>query len=400
VEAGRTVALEPCAADAPDLLDAVLLPGLVNAHTHLDLGGAESIAAGGSFPDWLLGVGVVRGAAGRDVVGEARRQAEQLARRGVTLAGDVDGSHGDGSRGRRAAALPGLSFLEIVCVNAESARARLAQSLLLVDRLGGVPAGMGLSPHAPYSVHHAVVPEIVRAATRRGLPLAMHLAESEEETRYLLQGDGPFEAFLAAIDRGRPFTRPPGLRPVAWADAVGLLQAGCLVIHGNDVDDADIACLARRGSSVVYCHGTHRHFDRRRHRLLDMVAAGVNVALGTDSGLSNRGVDLFAELCRLAADRPEVDPLLLLRLGTRGGRLALHAEPDAAQFARGTTADALLVGPAPSDAESSTPLSACEWVVGGRATPVLTFHAGRPMRADGALPAGVAGFLDSVSAHG
>src|SRR5207244_2261842 len=113
---------------------------------------------------------------------------------------------------------------------------------------------------------------IARAARRRGLRLAMHLAESAEETRYLLAGDGPFAEFLQAIGRGRPFESPPRLRPVAYAERAGLLEAGCVVIHGNDLDDDDIGILAARRAPVVYCHGTHAHFGRARHRLLDLHA--------------------------------------------------------------------------------------------------------------------------------
>jgi cytosine/adenosine deaminase-related metal-dependent hydrolase len=123
------------------------------------------------------------------------------------------------------------------------------------------------------------------------------------------------------------------MRPVAWAETTGLLGAGCLIVHGNDVDDDDIGRLVRHRSSVVYCHGTHTHFGRPPHRLRELVEAGVNVALGTDSGLSNRGIDLLDELRRLATDRPDLDPGLLLRCATRGGRVALGIDPAAADRA-------------------------------------------------------------------
>ncbi len=402
VAAGRTVSLvqglpaERAVVDAA--IDAVLLPSLVNAHSHLDLAGAPPLPATGGFTDWLLAVGGVRGDA-RDVEAEAEQQAGALRRRGVTAVGDIDASGGRTAAARRRADLPGRSYLEIVGVEAASARARLAAALALVDRRGGGDV-FGLSPHAPYSVHADVLPEIARAARQRGLRLAMHLAETPEETRYLLAGDGPFAGFLRAIGRGRPFEAAPGLRPVAYADRAGLLAAGCVVIHGNDLDDDDIALLASRGASVVYCHGTHRHFGRPRHRLLDLLAAGVNVALGTDSGLSNDGVDSFGEAVRLAADRPDADPLLLLRCATLNGRLALGLDPAPALFAAGSAADALLLRGAPADVERASARDVAAWALGGGASPLLTLIEGRPSDVTLEPDPAARAFLDTVRRQG
>jgi len=341
-------------------------------------------------------VGAVRGDA-RDVEGAAREASAALAAAGVTAVGDIEASGGAATRGRQAARLEGIAYLEIVGVSRESARARLAGALQLVDRLGA--AGAGLSPHAPYSVHADVLPEIARAASRRGLRLAMHLAETPEETRYLLHGDGPFGRLLERIGKGRPFDSPPGVRPVAWADAAGLLAAGCVVVHGNDLDDDDVALLAARGSSVIYCHGTHAHFGRPPHRIADLLAAGVNVALGTDSGLSNRAVDLWDELQRLSADRPDLDPLALLRCATEGGRIALGLEPQAARWRPGSRADALLLAGAPSSLERLSPREVAAWALSGAALAAATVHggvvvAGRMTR--GGPPA----FLDALMRQG
>jgi cytosine/adenosine deaminase-related metal-dependent hydrolase len=398
VAAGRTVSLERGVPPGVPALDAVLLPALVNAHSHLDLAGAPAIPAAGRFTDWLLAVGGVRGDR-RDVEAEAGRQAGELLRRGVTAVGDIDASAGRATAGRRRAGLPGASYLEIVGVRAESARARLAEALALLDRQGGGGV-FGLSPHAPYSVHGDVLGEIARAAERRGLRLAMHLAETPEETRYLLSGDGPFEGFLGSIGRGRPFESPPRLRPVAYADRAGLLRAGCVVVHGNDLDDGDVALLAERRASVVYCHGTHRHFDRARHRLVELDAAGVNVALGTDSGLSNAAVDLLAEARRLLRDRADVDPLLLLRCATINGRRALRLDPAPSLFAAGADADALLLADPPADVESAAARDVAAWAFSDAARPVLTLRGGEPVECDAPPPAAIVAFLDTVRGHG
>ena len=390
------MSLEPCRAAS---IDAVLVPGLVNAHSHLDLGGHAPLPATGDFTGWLLGIGATRQAA-RDVAERAEREARQLLRSGATAVGDVDGTGGEGARGRRRSTLRGVSYLEVVGVRRDDARSRLARMLEAIDRLGAGTGDLGLSPHAPYSVHADVLPEIARAASRRGLPLAMHLAETEEETRYLLHGDGPFARFLEVIGRGAPFERPPGLRPIAYAEAAGLLEAGCVVVHGNDLDDDDIGILARHAASVVYCHGTHRHFDRPAHRLGDLLTAGVNVALGTDSGLSNRGVDLFAELRRLARERSDLPPVALLAAATTGGRRALRLDPGAACFAPGSTADALLVGPAPNQAEQLGAQGLLQWLLHGEDPVLASWHHGEPVTPLDAADGRTSGLLDTLRAQG
>ncbi|MCB9897234.1 MAG: amidohydrolase family protein [Planctomycetes bacterium] len=395
VARGRTLALVR-ARGKGDVTEALLLPGFVNAHAHLDLAGSAALPASGSFPDWLLAVGGARKSA-VDESADAARQADDLARNGVVAVGDIDAHLGRATRGRRAAGLGGRSYLEIVGVAAASCRRRLLDALDVVDRLGRGRDELGLSPHAPYSVNEAVLPEIVRAARARHLPLAMHLAESLEETRYMLHGDGPFVAFLEAIGRGRPFTRAPGLRPIAYAEASGLLAAGAVVIHGNDLDDDDVELLLRHGNPVVYCHGTHRHFGRPPHRLSELAAAGVEVALGTDSSASNEGVDLFGEACRLVADRPDVDPALVLRAATHGGRVALGLAKGPARFMTGSSADGLLLAAPPNDVDADTLL---RWAFSGESRPSITLAAGRARPGPGARPEGALPFLDSEGAHG
>lgn len=372
----------------------MLLPGLVNAHAHLDLAFSPSLPARGDFADWLIAVGGARQASA-DPWTAAAIQAGHLARQGVTAVGDIDAHLGAGVPVRRAAGLSGLSFLEVVGVAAPSCRARLAAALAAVDA-GGGRGLLGLSPHAPYSVHERVLPEVARAARARGLRLAMHLAESEEETRYLLHGDGPLTRLLDAIGRGRPFERPPGLRPLAYARAAGVLEGGALVVHGNDLDDDDIGQLVATGSSVVYCHGTHSHFGRPRHRLLDLERAGVTLALGTDSSASNAEIDLRREIGRLLEARPDVAPGLALKAATHGGRAALGLPTGSARFARGSPADGMLLAEAPDDIGQATADEVVTWAFSVDARVASTIHAGRVLApADGPHPRVDAPCLDS-----
>ena len=171
-------------------------------------------------------------------------------------------------------------------------------------------------------------------------------------------------------------------------------------MHANDLDADDVARLAARGSSVVYCHGTHSHFARPRHPIVELLAAGVNVALGTDSGLSNLEVDPWTELVRLVRERPDLDPLAALRCASLGGRRALRLPEGPARFERGAPADALLVGPVPAGWEPRDARTAWLGLLEGGAGPLATLAAGRPRASADEPPAALRAFLDTVSGQG
>jgi len=375
-------------------LPVLLLPGLVNAHAHLDLGASPLLPASGSFPEWLAAVGRQRqSAVAPDTAAAA--QARVMAGRGVTLVADIDGSRGAGLHGRRAAGLAERSDQELLGVRPGVARRRLHDALARLASAGAAPGEAGLSPHAPYSVAHAMLPEIARAARHAARGLAMHLAESIEETRLLTHGDGPFVPFLESIGMGLPFERAPGLRPIAWADALGLLGPDMLVIHANDLDDDDLQTLHARGAPVVCCHGTHQHFARPPHPFLRLREAGVNVALGTDSSASNSAPDLFSEMCRLVGDRADIAPAEVLRAATLGGRRALQVDEGPARFAVGSRADGVLL-PLPEALHEASPDSLARAALSGELAPCLTLHAGRPVLPDNSSASPRPAFLDTL----
>ncbi|GJM22307.1 MAG: chlorohydrolase [Planctomycetota bacterium] len=378
--------------DAPVLL----LPGLVNAHAHLDLSASPLLASNGNFCDWLAAVGQQRQGA-VDPAEAARVQARRMAGRGVTLVADIDGSRGAGLRGRRAAQLAGRSDQELLGVVAEVSRRRLHDALQRLDREGAGPQEAGLSPHAPYSVARDVLPEIARAARHHGRGLAMHLAESVEETRLLTHGDGPFVAFLEALGMQLPFDATPGLRPIAYAHAAGLLGPDSLVVHGNDLDTDDLQLLHAQRAPVVCCHGTHQHFERPTHPFLKLREAGVTVALGTDSAASNSAPDLFTEMCRLVADRPDIAPAEVLRAGTLGGRRALQVEEGPACFEPGSRADGVLL-PLPDELQDAPVDDLLSFAFSGAVQPCASVHAGRTLLPVDGSESGPPGFLDTLLA--
>src|SRR5690606_27182882 len=136
---------------------------------------------------------------------------------------------------------------------------------------------VGLTPHAPYTVEGPGYEQCVSAARQRQLPLATHLAETPAETEFLLHQTGAFRDLWEHLSQWRDDIPLAGLRPVPFAQAVGLLDYPALLAHVNYCEDEDLRLLAQSQASVVWCPRTHRHFGHPPHRWRDMLQAGINV---------------------------------------------------------------------------------------------------------------------------
>lgn len=322
-----------------DLPGRVVAPALTNAHTHLDLThiGPQPMGEGG-FAPWIDMVRRGRLAEDADIA-ESVRQGVGLLLRGGTLAvGDIAGSVGGAPSLAPAqvldeGGLAGVSYLEFFALSPDGAPG-LDRAL---ERAGQFqPASnirLGLEPHAPYSAS----PGAYGRARESGLPLCTHLAESLAERELVAGGAGPIADMLAGLGlwTGTVSAQFGGGRsPVAHLD--GLLE-GVLAVHLNDLSDEDIAVLARGGARAAYCPRASTYFGAPDafgpHRYRDLLAAGVPVALGTDSvvnlppdAVAARGISVLDE-ARLLLERDGVSAALLLEMLYRHCPEALGLAP-------------------------------------------------------------------------
>ncbi|MGH7140682.1 MAG: amidohydrolase family protein, partial [Pirellulales bacterium] len=177
---------------------------------------------------------------------------------------------------------------------------------------------LGLSPHAPYSVHPELFNGLVALAASAHVPLAFHLAETLEERELLATGGGPFRELLIELDAWEEAAIPRGTRPFDYLRRLADSRVRSLIIHGNYLDDDEIALLATNAArmTVVYCPRTHAFFGHPRHPLPRLLAAGAKVALGTDSRASNPDLNLFRELQHVAENFSDIPPAVVLELAT------------------------------------------------------------------------------------
>lgn len=315
LEEGRVVAVRGPVEVEPEARGTVLAPGFVNAHAHLDLGAARGLpVGGGGFLGWVGEVLQRRASLSeQEVAGGARRSAERLLSTGTTTVLDIDAT------GEVAAMLEGsplrlVALREVIDGSPEGRDGRteeaLAAARAALARGEGERRASGLSPHGVHTVGDALLAEV--AALRGARPVAIHWAETPEETAWMLRGEGPFSAWLG------PSPRASG---AARLEAAGLLD-GALLVHGNCPSPGEVEALAGRGVSVVHCPGSHAYFARAPFDLAAFQAAGVPVALGTDSWASNGDLDMRREV-RLAREHLGLDGATAWRMATEAG--ARHA---------------------------------------------------------------------------
>ena len=325
VAAGRAADIATGSGDVivKDYGDAVVLPGLVNAHTHLELSHLSPPPRVGSFVDWLADVMASAPPAGSTADAVRAGIAESL-RFGVTLVGDISREPQAARRVLAESRLGAVSYGE---VGGMAGRRHLFAPRLeaaLDSTFSGPRLRIGVSPHAPYSVDRQGYRTCIDRARDLGIPLTTHVAESPDEASFLKRHSGPFRKLW---DRLGAWTDPPEREkydPVGFVGSVPLLNYPLtLLAHVNYCSISDLGTLRRAAASVVYCPRTHSYFGHPPHRWRAMLAEGVNVCVGTDSRASSPDLNLADDLRLLHRMAPEVPSAALWEMATLRGARAL-----------------------------------------------------------------------------
>jgi aminodeoxyfutalosine deaminase len=346
--------------DRRELGNSVLLPGLVNAHCHLELSHLRGrLDRTRGFVPWVEDLVGRRSDAQREDVRTAAADAiRALEDSGTAAVGDVSNA---------------LDHLDLLAVSALSAvvfyellgwdPARSAQVLdaaderLQVLEAAGTPRVV-LAAHAP----HSVSPELLAALVKRGGPAAIHLAESPAETKFLASGDGEWRAFLDRRGLGGVTFQGGDASPVAYVDRLGVLHPRLVAAHCVQVDAADAKLLAARGVHVALCPRSNRNLDVGIAPVERLEAAGVPLCVGTDSLASVETLELIDDMALLRREHPGVAAEKIVAMATSGGAGALGI-PELGALAPGFRARLAF---APADRNLSDPFA---YLVSGEARP-------------------------------
>ena len=369
------------AGDDTELGDAILLPGLVNTHTHLELTVMRGFLEDCRFAAWIDKLRQSRNEALTDdmLLDSARFGIVEGLESGVTTYADTCSS-GVVMRAMRELGVRGVMFQEVFGPDpshAAKAMQELEARILALASEQTELVTLGVSPHAPYTVSDPLYAAAARFAHERQLPLAMHVAESEAEDRCVVEGAGEFSEALRkrGIESGRR-----ARSPIALLDERGVLERGPLLIHCVRVDEADIATMASHACSVAHCPASNAKFGHGIAPILPMIAAGVKVGIGSDSVASNNRMDILDE-ARLAVlihrastrrhDAFGADDAL--ELATLGGARALGIETRVGSLEVGKDADlAAFRVDTPRTTPLGDPYAAVVFALPGRSAELVT----------------------------
>jgi cytosine/adenosine deaminase-related metal-dependent hydrolase len=350
---GDRIAFVGRAEDAPrqgelvDLGDAVLTPGLVNAHTHLELTAMRGFLEDLPFRDWI----VTLTAAKREVLTReqlldaARLGVREGLRAGITTFADTCDS-GVAAQAMREAGVRGIMYQEVFGPDPAQCDRSMAELRAKVDALRAEETALvriGISPHAPYTVSDALFSAAADYARVEQLPMAIHIAESAEEHALVTEGAGMFAEGL----RRRGIAVAPRARtPIQLLEAAGVLARSPLLIHCVRVDAADVERIVRTHCGVAHCPSSNAKLGHGVAPLAEWLEAGVAVGLGSDSVASNNRMDVLEE-ARLASlmqrarlGRPDaVSAAAAFELATIGGARALRLDGEVGALEPGGAAD-------------------------------------------------------------
>lgn len=327
-----------------DLGNVAILPGFVNAHTHLEFSSlAEPLGEPGiRLPEWIRALIAWRNSEAGQRVENTAQGLEESVRLGTTTLGEI-AQTGWPQAAFESVAMGAVVFLELIAPRPENLEAAMerARRHLQFRRSRW---RCGLSPHAPYTVRRELLDDVIALSSVHRVPLAFHLAESREELELLQRGAGPLADFLRELESWDPGVVTPRTRPLDYLRRLAAADR-VLVVHGNYLDDDEIELLAGNCDrmAVVYCPRTHNHFGHPCYPLPRMLAAGVSVALGTDSRASSPDLSMLAELRTVARKHPSVEPQTVLELATLRGARSLGLDREVGSLEPGKCADLAMV---------------------------------------------------------
>jgi cytosine/adenosine deaminase-related metal-dependent hydrolase len=288
----------PSHAETIDLPGVTLLPGLINAHCHLDYTGLRGeLPAGGSFMKWAWAIISAKRRLRRgDYEASVRSGLDELIRTGTTTVFEVSSSYAI-VRAARETPMRIAFFGEVIGLNPFAAGQRIRQFRHAVaDATSENIIAHGMAPHAVYSISRRLMKLIGRELGRRPMPITVHLLESLDEPKL------------------NPWFDPR--HAVAVLDRRGLVNESLLGVHVNYPDDNDVAILAGRGAYVVHCPGSHRFFGYDPFPAERLREAGVPICLGTDSAASNERLDMLREVRLFLDAHPAFTPDEALHMAT------------------------------------------------------------------------------------
>jgi len=361
VRGDRIVAVGPAAeligAGGPEIVDlgaAILMPGFVNAHCHLEYTTFRGLLDDEEFGDWIIQLVDAKAALSEEEYGQsALLGAAECVSSGITTIADTSYSGASLAAAARAG-LRGRLYLEVFGIDDTRLDETLADLVRRLDALRSQAPPqieIGIAPHATYTVSSHLYRAIAAYARERGLWVASHVAESQEEQTYIRSGSGKFaHDFREKVGWERMLVQPYGVSPIKYLQQWGVFDERFLAVHCVYASLDDIRILAKTGAAVAHCPKSNAKLGCGVAPLGDMLRHGIRVGFGTDSPASSNIMDMFGEmrtalLLHRAKDRDMgvLTAPQCVRIATMGAAEALGMEHAIGSLEPGKQADLIAV---------------------------------------------------------
>ena len=410
---GKRIEYVGSAADAPaaevvDFGNAILLPGLVNTHTHLELTAMRGSLEELEFPEWIDKLRASRSEILTDamLLDSARQGLAEGLLAGITTYADTCSS-GVALGAMLEMGVRGIMYQETFGPSPERREAAMrALRECVLDgraRCDGSLVRVGVSPHAPYTVSDDLYEDVAEYARDEALPIAVHIAEGGAECDLVCRGAGPLASRLAARGIATPVR---GRSPISLLESVGALGPRTLLIHCVHVDEQDLRTIAASGCAVAHCPVSNAKLGHGVAPLSEMLDAGLTVGLGSDSVASNNRMHILEEArtavlqqrARLRA-QAAIPASRAMELATIGGARALALNHRVGSLERGKDADFAVFDVSAASIPVGDPVAAAIFSLGGASARFVAV-AGTPLVEDGRLVRADDGVAARVEAAG
>lgn len=324
------------------LPNAILMPGLVNLHSHLELPPLLERVYAKTFPDWIINlIRAKKDLSNKDYQSATRNNINTLIQTGTTTVGEIC-THGVSPALLKQNRLRAVVYHEIISMNPVQ-----GDHWRPTPRLPSRPSSLiqaGLSPHTPYTVSQAALRAISRLSQKKGIRIAMHIAESQDEIRLLQRKKNGLENLycLAGWDLG---LAPHGDSSIVYLKGIGFLSPNLLAVHAVQVTGNDIEIIRKSRVAIAHCPRSNKETGVGKMPLKKFLDAGVNVGLGTDSLASTPNLNMWDEM-RYAYQihrRSGVSAEDIFRLATINGAKALGLDKEIGALEPGKKADMIAV---------------------------------------------------------
>ena len=322
------------------LENSVLLPGLVNLHTHLELPPLLDLIRARTYPDWVINlINAKRELETSDYTLAAKQNIRTLIYTGTTTVAEIC-THQISPMLLKRSGLRAMIFHEIISMNPEMPFPRPSS---LISRPSSLMQH-GISPHAPHTVSEQVLKRIKEIASQNKLRLCMHVAESKDEVRLLQGKKSGFDRLYDAANWDKAWA-PSADSPFEYLHHIGLLKPNLLAVHAVQATNEDINLIHTSRAPIAHCPRSNKETSVGRMDLKKFLDAGITVGLGTDSLASSPSLSMWDEM-RYAYQihrRDGVTPKDILSLATIGVAKALGLDKEIGTLERGKRADIIAV---------------------------------------------------------